>query len=273
MYTLYIFQGDSLMKAQANLLPLNAIPLHPPSPKTTYTRNFPITLSSFAMCATILWTFLRNFLYCQITLFGTSQEFKLRGTDILRVFFEKPSEEVTAILEYFSFDSTEFFSELPRNVKIYVILLVMALLLLALSAILMLFNGSSLFFYSQKMKKGALVFSFVTLAAYWILSLIFCDNIKTFIHEWSEGFLDVPVTTQTFLPVLLGGLILALVFFLESDFAKALKQQLTPTSNPSTSAAASEQDKITALSQYKKLMDDGIITEEEFQKKKEELLR
>lgn len=62
------------------------------------------------------------------------------------------------------------------------------------------------------------------------------------------------------------------------------KNQLTtpakPASSPSAAAPApksappeSEADKIAALRQYKELLDSGVLTQEEFEKKKQQLLK
>lgn len=243
-------------KDENNTLSINSLP-----PEAQTGRS---CLPPLAMCGVSAFAFFRNMLYFRaddIPFLGTI-EVSLRAADIISMIFKKPSETVTELLDLLELDLAELLSELPKNIKIYGILLGVILFLIVLSALTTFFIG----------KTWSFIFAFATLTTYWIFSLVFCNNIKTFIVEWSYGRLNVPVTTQTFLPVLLGGIILALSIFLESNLAEKLKQLLTSISKLPSSTATREQEKIAALSQYKKLMDDGVITEEEFQKKKEELL-
>ena len=118
---------------------------------------------------------------------------------------------------------------------------------------------------------------------------IFCMYIILKGHDWDIASVisgDVMVTTKTFVPLFFQIAIFIGSLLIYKHWEKAVAGQAKPlfysgfSSAPQGSAASvnvsnnvrSESETIELLTKYKELWDSGVITEEEFKAKKEELL-
>ena len=238
-----------------------------------YIRSFKKTkvFTSLAMCGISVFALFRNLLYSKFTFWGETIELRLRATDIISAIFKRPSENLEKVLDTFDLEFADLIQELPQKIKTYALLFGVLILLLIISTMIHFFQAfdPSL---SENSSKKAHVFSLITLAAYWLFSLVLRKETQVladeFAHKLTIGSLglvniEIPVETHTFLPVLLGAIVLVAVIYLNSDSFRIALQR-TPSVNPTTTK---EQDNIALLTQYKKLLDDGVITEEEFQQK------
>lgn len=114
---------------------------------------------------------------------------------------------------------------------------------------------------------------------------LFCELVILKEHDWAVADVlsgDALIKTSTFTPLLLQIVILVVACFLDRHMIEAMEGLKKPISIPffstnttmSTAKTSkySEQERVELLSKYKDLLDNQVITEEEFNTKKAELL-
>ena len=128
--------------------------------------------------------------------------------------------------------------------------------------------------YKYTMYRGAVGFSFVFNSIYMITVFLLC------FFTLNEGNFE-PVVTYTYIPWLiqLGVFIAAQV--IKNHCTRAMKGEVAPLRTVSENIEASpkpeehtfsENDKVELLIKYKELLENGVITEEEYQQKKQEIM-
>ena len=114
---------------------------------------------------------------------------------------------------------------------------------------------------------------------------LFCELVILKEHDWEVAEVlsgDTLIKTSTFTPLLLQIVILVVACFLNRHMIEAMEGLKKPISVPffssnttvpvANTSKYSEQDRIELLAKYKDLLDNQVITEEEFNSKKAELL-
>jgi len=115
----------------------------------------------------------------------------------------------------------------------------------------------------------------ILLGIVWGASGFLCSTIETLYldgasKEWLKLF-EIEIKTMMSCPFVFG----AIGWFISFIGNLMEKNPISPTSsNQQTSSTAvdTEKGRVEVLASYKKLLDDGVITKEEFENKKEELL-
>ena len=160
------------------------------------------------------------------------------------------------------------------------------------------FLQSTVFLFSQESRYHHQSLAMVKAGLGWNISYyIFCMYIILKGHEWDfESILsgDAIVTTKTYMPMIFQIIVFAVAMFLYKHWGNAISGKTAPlnlgigssaqstttvhteqpkyqTSHP-TQSTRSEIENLELLKKYKELFDTGIITEEEFNAKKKELL-
>lgn len=230
----------------------------------------------------------------------SEQKYSIRGTDIVEGIgdtfeaFEELSEEpefsdfLDALLdnatELIHIDITDYVDEdeLIKNLTLLFLSIISGITLIIIALIWLIraineFRGKYL--YSSSQAIGTIV-----------VQILFCFSLTMLANTWTEYFQDfyiiIDISTGTIPYTILAVILSASYLFVNNkemretinnnvntvEPAKEVAVPMQETPIKATSIQHTEDEIIDLLQKYKNLLDSGIITEEDFQRKKSELL-
>lgn len=129
-------------------------------------------------------------------------------------------------------------------------------------------------FNSNKNDKTDVLVMFIALIVtvlYTIEGLVFKVIFNNQVSQETQDFLNVYAKTSSFIPLIIVVIFVAFYFFIPF-LDKILKQSIEENESKNAEPIQSAKELAETLKQYKELLDSGIISQEEFDAKKKELL-
>ena len=221
-----------------------------------------------SMCGIAVFTLYQSIAQTTISFWGQATTIKATGIDILSFAFDR-QPELISILEEILGQYISTIDDLPEGLKATFYLTIFNVFALIFSAIIC-FIKSIKDMICEKRGIFTPFFTSLVLLCYSILSLIICNQIKTLLEEYFYSFITIPeIKSHVILPFIVQ-LILCAIYLALPQIVK-----LSENSNSTTANTLYDSDNVKSielLKKYKELFDNNIISEEEFNTKKSELL-
>ncbi|MBQ7293743.1 MAG: SHOCT domain-containing protein [Clostridia bacterium] len=218
-------------------------------------------------------------LFCNIINFSVPQaelSISLNTVDLLGIVFGKPEETKWADwLNSNKIPSAMISEDLLIGITVLMGISVFAVCWMALWGILSSKSEGRVSKYTYVAGIGLVIPCVVGL----ITNSMVGKEVDKYLLDYGDGLLtpeqlrkmgNITQSTDMWIPFVIGALICAVAFVVTN--LDKIKARLGNVQAPQHKPESKEMETIEAIAGYKKLLDDGIITEEEFAEKKSELL-